>query len=116
MYAGCRRACEPAMLATCPLQVYGADECFVTGTFAGLIPVREVDGEAAGPGWVVGVLLLEACHSTSLILRQAAVSLPLRAGRVIGSGSRGPVTHKLQQLYMALMEQEVGKGRLKLLH
>ena len=24
--------------------VYGADEAFVTGTFAGLIPVREIDG------------------------------------------------------------------------
>ncbi len=28
------------------LDVYGADEAFVTGTFAGLIPVREVDGRA----------------------------------------------------------------------
>ncbi len=27
-------------------EVYGADEAFVTGTFAGLIPVREVDGRA----------------------------------------------------------------------
>ncbi len=26
--------------------VYGADEAFVTGTFAGLVPVREVDGRA----------------------------------------------------------------------
>ncbi len=26
--------------------VYGADEAFVTGTFAGLIPVREIDGRA----------------------------------------------------------------------
>lgn len=24
--------------------VYGADEAFVTGTFAGIVPVREVDG------------------------------------------------------------------------
>ena len=24
--------------------VYGADEAFVTGTFAGVVPVREVDG------------------------------------------------------------------------
>ena len=24
--------------------VYGADEAFVTGTFAGLVPVREIDG------------------------------------------------------------------------
>ena len=37
--------------------VYGADEAFVTGTFAGLVPVREVDGRvvrhplAAGGEW-----------------------------------------------------------------
>ena len=24
--------------------VYGADEAFVTGTFAGIVPVREIDG------------------------------------------------------------------------
>jgi len=29
-------------------QVYGADEAFVTGTFAGLTPVREVDGRMIG--------------------------------------------------------------------
>jgi branched-chain amino acid aminotransferase len=30
--------------------VYGADEAFVTGTFAGLVPVREVDGRTIGAG------------------------------------------------------------------
>jgi branched-chain amino acid aminotransferase len=30
--------------------VYGADEAFVTGTFAGLVPVREVDGRVVGTG------------------------------------------------------------------
>jgi branched-chain amino acid aminotransferase len=30
--------------------VYGADEAFVTGTFAGLVPVREIDGRAMGDG------------------------------------------------------------------
>ncbi len=29
--------------------VYGADEAFVTGTFGGLTPVREVDGRTIGP-------------------------------------------------------------------
>ena len=29
--------------------VYGADEAFVTGTFAGLVPVTEVDGRRVGP-------------------------------------------------------------------
>ena len=28
--------------------VYGADEAFVTGTFAGLVPVRSVDGRTIG--------------------------------------------------------------------
>ena len=50
--------------------VYGADEAFVTGTFAGLAPVREIDG------------------------------------RVIGDGERGPMVEKLQQLYLAMLEQE----------
>jgi len=31
-------------------EVYGADEAFVTGTFAGVVPVREVDGRAIGAG------------------------------------------------------------------
>jgi branched-chain amino acid aminotransferase len=30
--------------------VYGADEAFVTGTFAGLVPVRQVDGRDIGTG------------------------------------------------------------------
>ncbi len=30
--------------------VYGADEAFVTGTFAGLVPVRQVDGRTIGSG------------------------------------------------------------------
>ena len=42
--------------------VYGADEAFVTGTFAGLVPVREIDGrtigaeDAAMPGPMVAKL------------------------------------------------------------
>ena len=52
--------------------VYGADEAFVTGTFAGLAPVREIDG------------------------------------RVIGDGQRGPMVERLQQLYLAMLEQECG--------
>ncbi len=31
-------------------EVYSAQEAFVTGTFAGLIPVREVDGRVIGKG------------------------------------------------------------------
>jgi len=50
--------------------VYSAHEAFVTGTFAGLAPVREIDG------------------------------------RIIGDGERGPMVEKLQQLYLAMLEQE----------
>ena len=50
--------------------VYSAYEAFVTGTFAGLAPVREIDG------------------------------------RIIGDGERGPMVEKLQQLYLAMLEQE----------
>lgn len=50
--------------------VYAADEAFVTGTFAGLAPVGEIDG------------------------------------RIIGNGERGPMVEKLQQLYLAMLEQE----------
>ena len=40
-----REAVIPAIEKTFSLtDVYGADEAFVTGTFAGIVPVREVDG------------------------------------------------------------------------
>jgi branched-chain amino acid aminotransferase len=54
-------------------EVYSAEEAFVTGTFAGLTPVRSVDGRT---------------------LESANV-----AGR--------PVIHRLQQLYRALVENDV---------
>ena len=47
----CRRHDIPAFEKDFSLtQVYGADEAFVTGTFAGLTPVREVDGRLIGEG------------------------------------------------------------------
>lgn len=52
--------------------VYRADEAFVTGTFAGVAPVRDIDG------------------------------------RIMGDGQRGPMVERLQQLYLALLEQECG--------
>jgi branched-chain amino acid aminotransferase len=54
--------------------VYGADEAFVTGTFAGIVPVREVDGR----------------HLTD---------------------GRGPMVERLQQLYRALVEEDVAKAQ-----
>ena len=50
--------------------VYGAEESFVTGTFAGVAPVAAVDG------------------------------------RTIGSGERGPMTQRLQSLYLDLIDRE----------
>jgi branched-chain amino acid aminotransferase len=48
-----REAGIPAIEKTFSLtDVYGADEAFVTGTFAGIVPVREIDGrelECRGP-------------------------------------------------------------------
>ncbi|MGH3366785.1 MAG: aminotransferase class IV [Nocardioidaceae bacterium] len=45
----CRRAGIPAHERSFSLtEVYSADEAFVTGTFAGLTPVREVDGRTIG--------------------------------------------------------------------
>jgi branched-chain amino acid aminotransferase len=32
------------------MQCYGAEEAFVTGTFAGLTPVKEIDGRIIGNG------------------------------------------------------------------
>ncbi|MDQ3325045.1 MAG: aminotransferase class IV [Actinomycetota bacterium] len=47
----CRAACLPALEKTFSLtDVYGASEAFVTGTYAGVVPVREVDGRRIGDG------------------------------------------------------------------
>jgi len=52
------------------MQTYSADEAFVTGTFAGLTPVVDIDG------------------------------------RVIGSGQRGDMVDRLQELYGRLIDGE----------
>jgi len=47
----CREAGIPAFEKSFSLtDVYGADEAFVTGTFAGLVPVRSIDGRAISEG------------------------------------------------------------------
>lgn len=61
--------------------VYGADEAFVTGTFAGLTPVIEVDGRKIG-------------HPTQ-------PSPPHADG-----GAAGPTTRRLTDLYKALARRE----------
>ena len=46
----CREAGIPVFEKNFSLtDVYGADEAFVTGTFAGVVPVTEVDGRALTP-------------------------------------------------------------------
>jgi branched-chain amino acid aminotransferase len=43
----CREAGIPVFEKDFSLtDVYGADEAFTTGTFAGVVPVREIDGRA----------------------------------------------------------------------
>ena len=67
----CRQNSIPAFEKNFSLtDVYGADEAFVTGTFAGLSPVGVVDG------------------------------------RIIGTGSRGPMVERLQNLYIKMIEAE----------
>lgn len=47
----CREAGIPAFEKNFSLtQVYGADEAFCTGTFAGVVPVKSVDGRLMGDG------------------------------------------------------------------
>lgn len=47
----CRQAGIPVLQKNFSLtDVYGADEAFVTGTFAGLTPVRSIDGRAISEG------------------------------------------------------------------
>ena len=47
----CAEAGIPAFERTFSLtDVYSADEAFVTGTFAGLVPVHTVDGRTIGAG------------------------------------------------------------------
>jgi branched-chain amino acid aminotransferase len=49
--AVCREAGIPAFEKSFSLtDVYGADEAFVTGTFAGVVPVRMIDGRTTGDG------------------------------------------------------------------
>jgi branched-chain amino acid aminotransferase len=56
----CREAGIPAFEKNFSLtQVYSAEEAFVTGTFAGVVPVRSIDGRTLGdgrPGPMVGRL------------------------------------------------------------
>jgi branched-chain amino acid aminotransferase len=67
------RECDFSLTA-----VYGADEAFVTGTFAGLLPVASVDGRPIG-----------ACTSGAL------------------GKAREPLLPKLRELYTRAMDEDV---------
>lgn len=60
------------------LQAYSADEAFVTGTFAGQIPVREIDGRRVGAG-ARGPLVqrLQGLYAALCDAQAAAGRLPL---------------------------------------
>ncbi|TDM05023.1 MAG: aminotransferase class IV [Ideonella sp. MAG2] len=69
-------------------QVYGADEAFCTGTFAGVVPVRSVDGRAfsdALPGPMVR--RLQALYQ-GLVQRDVAQSAQCLAARLGHEGAR----------------------------
>ena len=68
----CREAGITARETTFSLtDVYSASEAFVTGTFAGVVPVTSVDG------------------------------------RTIGTGRRGPMVERIQELYAGLVAADV---------
>ena len=67
------------------VDVYGADEAFVTGTFAGLTPVVTVDGRAIG-------------HPTR--------PLPPHAD----GAAAGPMTRRLTEAYKAIAKREIVRG------
>lgn len=64
--------------------VYSADEVFVTGTFAGLVPVTSVDGRSIGSDF-----------------------LPIKDD---SADNRGPMVTLLQQLYIKLLDEECREG------
>ena len=79
--AVCREAGIPAREKNFSLtEVYGADEAFVTGTYAGVAPVRAVDGRTIGdagssmPGPMVG--RLQALYRDLVARDVAARSTP----------------------------------------
>ncbi len=75
--------------------VYGADEAFVTGTFAGLVPVREVDGRPVAPSSVDGAngRAPAPCRANSRALykelcREGCAAKPLMTAIAMWSGPR----------------------------
>jgi branched-chain amino acid aminotransferase len=73
----CRDAGIPAFEKDVSLtDVYGADEAFVTGTFAGVVPVREVDGRLFGDGRGPMVERLQALYRARIEQEVAGAERP----------------------------------------
>ena len=113
--------------------VYSAEEAFVTGTFAGLIPVTQVQ---------LRLLFLSKYHLREAVLAacrllhsQVRMANPKQGepgvrnviavhhnglavmqidGRTIGSGVRGRICSRLQHLYTEAMDAQADGGRLSL--
>ena len=65
--------------------VYSAEEAFVTGTFAGLVPVREVDGRAIGAGRPAGRPVMDRLRA----LYREAVARDVATASASAAGSAG---------------------------
>lgn len=63
-------------------EVYSADEAFVTGTFAGLVPVRSVDGRTIGTGRPGPMVARLRALYADLVERDVAARAAERAARV----------------------------------
>ncbi len=121
--------------------MYGADEAFVTGTFAGLIPVVEVDGRCIGEARArqkaleLGLCWCLALQSTVRSIRRlpwghVRLPFPQKLARHVllaaldlcavslatslgfsGSGARGPLVQRLQKMYATYVDAFCAKGR-----
>lgn len=70
----CREAGIPAHEKNFSLtEVYSADEAFCTGTFAGVVPVREIDGRAIGDGRPGPMVARLQALYRELVVRDVAV-------------------------------------------
>ena len=87
--------------------MYGADEAFATGTFAGLLPVVEVDGRKIGSGTIrvahPHAWLGKRGLTQQLPVRHASLRMLTHAGVVaavwrfcFGSDKCSPLTQQLQ--------------------
>jgi len=69
--------------------VYGADEAFVTGTFAGLVPVRTVDGRVLTDGRGPMTLRLQELYKARIEADVAGAPRPPRSPLPGGEGAGG---------------------------